>query len=35
MAALDVVNVILFLVSDQARSINGALLPIDAGWSVI
>jgi len=35
MAALDVANVILFLVSDQARSINGALLPIDAGWSVI
>jgi NAD(P)-dependent dehydrogenase (short-subunit alcohol dehydrogenase family) len=28
----DIANAIAFLCSDQARSITGILLPVDAGW---
>ena len=33
--AEDIANVITFLASDEARNINGAILPSDGGWSVI
>ncbi|HZQ08982.1 MAG TPA: SDR family oxidoreductase, partial [Anaerolineae bacterium] len=28
----DIANLALFLASDQARHINGAIIPADAGW---
>ena len=31
----DVARSIAFLASDEARMVNGALLPIDAAWSTI
>ena len=34
-AAEDIAAVICFLASDEARNINGAILPSDGGWSVI
>ena len=30
--AIDIANLALFLVSDEARYINGAIVPADAGW---
>lgn len=33
--ALEVAKTILFLVSDQARTINGVSLPVDKAWGVI
>jgi NAD(P)-dependent dehydrogenase (short-subunit alcohol dehydrogenase family) len=30
--AIDIANLALFLVSDEARHINGAIVPADAGW---
>ncbi|HUV33087.1 MAG TPA: SDR family oxidoreductase [Devosiaceae bacterium] len=30
--AVDIANLALFLVSDEARYINGAIVPADAGW---
>ncbi|KAK4193588.1 hypothetical protein QBC35DRAFT_961 [Podospora australis] len=33
--ALEVAKTILFLVSDQARTINGVSLPVDKGWGVV
>ncbi|SFZ86419.1 NAD(P)-dependent dehydrogenase, short-chain alcohol dehydrogenase family [Devosia enhydra] len=29
----DIANVVLFLASDEARHVNGAVLPVDMGWS--
>jgi len=29
----DVVNAVVFLLSDQAAMINGVMLPVDGGWS--
>lgn len=31
----DVANLLLFLSSDMSRMINGAMVSIDGGWSVI
>jgi NAD(P)-dependent dehydrogenase (short-subunit alcohol dehydrogenase family) len=31
----DVANAILFLVSDEAKMINGVCLPVDRAWGVI
>jgi enoyl-[acyl-carrier-protein] reductase (NADH) len=28
-------NVLLFLASDLSKDINGAVLPVDSGWSVV
>ncbi|KAK4167611.1 hypothetical protein QBC43DRAFT_311088 [Cladorrhinum sp. PSN259] len=33
--ALEVAKTILFLVSDQARTINGVCLPVDKAWGVV
>lgn len=33
--ALEVAKTILFLVSDQARTINGVELPVDRAWGVV
>lgn len=33
--ALEVAKTILFLVSDQARTINGVSLPVDKAWGVV
>jgi hypothetical protein len=30
-----VANVLLFLASDLSKDINGAVLPVDNGWSVV
>ena len=30
---VDVANLALFLASDESKMINGAIIPIDAGWS--
>jgi enoyl-[acyl-carrier-protein] reductase (NADH) len=30
-----VANVLLFLASDLSKDINGVVLPVDNGWSVI
>ena len=30
---IDVANTILFLASDESRHLNGALIPVDMGWS--
>ena len=32
---LEVARTIVFLVSDQARTISGALLPVDKAWGVV
>lgn len=29
----DIANAVLFLASDEARHLNGAVLPVDMGWS--
>jgi NAD(P)-dependent dehydrogenase (short-subunit alcohol dehydrogenase family) len=34
-AADDVARSIAFLASDEAKMVNGALLPIDCAWSTI
>jgi NAD(P)-dependent dehydrogenase (short-subunit alcohol dehydrogenase family) len=34
-SADDVARSIAFLASDEAKMVNGALLPIDAAWSTI
>ena len=31
--AIDIANLALFLASDEARYINGAIIPADAGWT--
>ncbi|MHB9003429.1 MAG: SDR family NAD(P)-dependent oxidoreductase [Coriobacteriia bacterium] len=31
--AIDIANAALFLASDESKMINGAILPVDAGWS--
>lgn len=31
----DVAHGIVYLASDEARMVNGALLPIDAAWSTL
>lgn len=31
----DVANAIVFLASDEARKINGVLMPVDNAWSAI
>lgn len=33
--ALEVAKTILFLLSDEARSINGVCLPVDKAWGVM
>jgi hypothetical protein len=33
--ALEVAKTIVFLVSDQARTINGVSLPVDKAWGVV
>jgi len=33
--ALEVARTIVFLVSDQARTINGVSLPVDKAWGVV
>ena len=30
---IDIANAVLFLASDEARHLNGAVLPVDMGWS--
>jgi enoyl-[acyl-carrier-protein] reductase (NADH) len=30
-----IANVLLFLVSDLSKDLNGVVLPVDNGWSVI
>jgi len=34
-SADDVARSIAFLASDEAKMVNGALLPVDAAWSTI
>ena len=29
---IDIANLVLFLASDEARHINGAVIPADMGW---
>lgn len=31
--SIDIANAVLFLASDEARHLNGAVLPVDMGWS--
>lgn len=31
----DVANAVVFLASDEAKKINGVLMPVDNAWSVI
>ncbi|MDD5094646.1 MAG: SDR family oxidoreductase [Dehalococcoidia bacterium] len=31
--AIDIANLALYLASDEARYINGAIIPADAGWT--
>jgi NAD(P)-dependent dehydrogenase (short-subunit alcohol dehydrogenase family) len=33
--AMEVAKTIVFLVSDQARTINGVCLPVDKAWGVV
>ena len=33
--ALEVAKAIIFLVSDEARTINGVGLPVDKAWGVV
>ena len=30
---VDIANTALFLASDESRHLNGALIPVDMGWS--
>jgi NAD(P)-dependent dehydrogenase (short-subunit alcohol dehydrogenase family) len=30
---IDIANLVLFLASDEARYINGVVLPADKGWT--
>ncbi|KKC34545.1 SDR family oxidoreductase [Devosia psychrophila] len=30
---IDIANAVLFLASDEARPLNGAVLPVDMGWT--
>jgi NAD(P)-dependent dehydrogenase (short-subunit alcohol dehydrogenase family) len=30
---VDIANVVLFLASDEARHVNGAIVPVDMGWT--
>jgi NAD(P)-dependent dehydrogenase (short-subunit alcohol dehydrogenase family) len=31
----DIANAVLFLASEEARCITGAVLPVDAGWTAV